>query len=75
MDEKCEMCGAEIHSITTRRVGDHKFCRDCGDEIVLPYINSLNNQHVEMLIAQYASTGRDSTRSLSNNAVIQMEAR
>jgi hypothetical protein len=72
--DKCEMCGATIHSITTRRAGDHQFCRDCGDDIVLPYINTLTNQHVTWIISQYASTGKEVTKKWVDNAIIQMES-
>ena len=62
MEERCEMCGTAIHSITTRRAGDHQFCSKCGDNIVLPVINACANAHAEALISQYKQEGYERTR-------------
>jgi hypothetical protein len=72
MEDKCEMCGTVIHSITTRRVGDHQFCRDCGDDIVLPYINAISNVQIDMLLTFFKKEGKQKTQEFSNRAVMEM---
>lgn len=56
------MCGREIHSITMRRAGDHIFCTQCGDDIVLPVVNACANAHAESLIKMYKESGYAPTR-------------
>lgn len=50
--EACEICGNELHSVTTRRIGDHQFCRDCGDTI-LTHTNRLINDILSATITEY----------------------
>jgi hypothetical protein len=71
--DKCEMCGATIHSITTRRAGDHQFCRDCGDDIVLPLVNNAINVLVDSMIFNYKNNGgKHAAMAFGEHLVLQM---
>lgn len=75
MEDRCEMCGTVIHSISTRRAGDHQFCIDCGDNIVLPVVNACANAHAEALIKHYKEHGYDKTCLWADDVTEELLAR
>lgn len=44
-DSQCAICQKEIHSISTRRMGDHYLCIDCGDTLH-PFLDAYANSLV-----------------------------
>lgn len=40
MPESCPICGKPLHSIITRRLGEHGVCLDCGD-LINPLVTAI----------------------------------
>ncbi len=55
MIEYCELCNAELHSITMRRVNEHKICRECGNKVT-PLIEQVIEQEFKRIQQLYAPT-------------------
>jgi|GraSoiStandDraft_4_1057263.scaffolds.fasta_scaffold24239_3 hypothetical protein len=72
-EQSCEMCGKAIHSITTRRAGDHLFCVQCGDDIVLPVVNACAESHVKVLVHMYKESGYEITRQHAEEITAEIE--
>ena len=59
--EKCEMCGEELHTITTRRIGEHQFCRVCGD-LIQPHIDVITEIRIQSIFDLVKDVGVSKAR-------------
>lgn len=47
--ETCHLCGSHISSLRTRSIGDHYFCADCADSIMIPMVAILTENLIQTM--------------------------